>query len=223
MKKTFTLFLIAACAPFMAQAQYTTAGDGSTVTLTSLSQIPESGVTRVGDHTFEQAVTVTIAAGDHFQLEDSVTLRMAQDVQLIIEGTANFEVAHYATLTKRDAKAPSNVFHATDAAVTPFKNVTFEYTGIKVYASAGITVDGCTFRRHDGSTAHGSGAISLGGSASVSVTGSTFEYCQLSAIAGAANNANPLTIENCLFYKNGQAGRNYPQVNVTATFAEEEE
>lgn len=216
MKKFFTFLLMTAAVATVANAQdYTTAGDGTDYTFSSLAQIEGSGVTSQGNKVFDLTGNLTIAAGDNFTLEDSVMVRMAQDVQFTLNGTANFEVDHFAVFTKLAAKAPSNIFISDVTAPVSFKNVTLEYAGIKVYCDEEVKVDACNFRYHDGSTKHGSGAISLGGTATVTVTNCHFEYSQLSAIAGAANSATPLTVENCFFYKNGQAGRNYPQVNLT--------
>ena len=198
---------------------FTTAGDGTTWTMTKLAETEGTGVSKEGD-TFTLANNVIVAKGDRFEMEGGITVKLEKSVSLEIEGTANLEVpASKRSLFTRSAEGvtPGVVYIKCDEAVTTVKNLDFEYAGLKNFAEKGLVVDSCTFRYHAASTANGSSAIKLGGEgAEYVIRNCIFERNERSGIGGAANSSNPVTIENCQFLYNGTHNRNYPQVNLTA-------
>ncbi len=218
MKRLITLLSIAAAVSSMTAAEYITAGNGTNWNFATLAQVGESGVT-VGDApgTYVLDGSVTIAAGDSFTLDDGITVLMAKNAELVIDGTASFDVANGSTFTRQgEGVVPHYVFNRSQEGDIVFHNVHFEYAGLKQFSDYGITVDHCTFRYHEANTTNGSGAISIGGTGSVNVTNSTFEYNKRSGISGAANSSCNVTIEGCRFYYNDQQNLNYPQINLTA-------
>jgi len=198
---------------------YTTAGNGTTWTLTKLAETEGSGVTKEGT-TFTLANKVVVAKGDNFELEAGIQVLMAKDVDLLIEGTAKLDVPDdkrvLFTHTAEDVKSGMLNINRDDA-VTKVKNIDFEYVGLKSFGEKGLEVDSCTFRNHVYTSNNGSCALSMGGNGAEFVVRSCiFEKNERSAIGGSANSANPVLIENCQFLDNGTHNRNYPQVNLTA-------
>lgn len=220
MKKTVLMVLVALLTSAKSFAEdYKTAGDGTTWTLTKLAETAGSGVTSA-DGAFTLSNKVVIAKGDKFELEGGVTVKLAQDVNLEIEGTAKLDVpvSQRVLITRtEDGVVPGVLYYKSDDEATTIKNIDFEYAGLRNFGSMGFVVDSCTFRNHLYSSNNSSNALSLGSSeAAFEVRNCIFERCERSAIGGAANYTNPLVLENCHFLYNGTHNRNYPQVNLTA-------
>lgn len=198
---------------------YTTAGDGTTWTMTKLSETEGSGVTKDGT-TFTMANNVLVAKGDAFQIEGGITVQLAKGVSLEIEGSAMMVApADQRVLITRSAEGvvPGLFYMRNDEEVTTFRNIDFEYVGLKNFAEKGLVVDSCTFRHHAASTTNGSSAVNMGSTgAEFVITNCIFEQNDRSAIGGAANYSNPVRIENCQFLNNGTNNRLYPQINLTA-------
>lgn len=218
MKKISTLALCAAAAGLLTAAQaanYTTAGNGATVTLSSLAKIDGSGVTKAGN-VITIADSVTVAAGDKFQLEDGLTVKMADKVALRIDGPADFQVANGTTFTAVEGTNPYaiSVWDATQT--TKLKNVTFDQVGFRGPGKA-FEVTDCHFTNFNGANSnHGAFTMNNNG-AHYKFQNCTFERCAYSAIIGAANYNTPVIVENCQFIKNGTHNRLYPQLNLTAS------
>lgn len=192
---------------------YTTAGDGTAYTLASLSEIAGSGVTKA-DKVYTLANNVTIATGDSFTVESGATVKLATDVTLRIEGTANFAAEDRVTVTRADESAePKGIFVACDTEVTTFKNIDFSYAGLRNFGDKGLTVENCTFRYANGKLT--SAALGLGSAdACFEIKNCTFEENSVPAIAGAANYRNGVTIDNCKFVDNNTKNGNNPQVSL---------
>lgn len=218
MKKIVTLFGILAISLNVLAAEFATGGNGETWTFSKLVE-QSAGVVAAGEkpNTYILDGIVTISAGDRFTLDDGIVVMMGQSAEFVIEGYADCSVETGATFTRSgDGFVPRHVFNMSVDGEVKFRNVHFEYVGLKQYGDNPLTVDRCSFKYHQGSYTNGSGALNIGGTGSVTVTNSIFEYNLRCGIAGAANNSCNLTIEGCRFYYNGQSNGNYPQVNVTA-------
>lgn len=100
MKKFYLLTLISflSCG-IISAADYVTVGDGTTYTFQSLSEIMDSGVTKDGS-TYEVANNITISVNDKFQIENGITVKMGNTVQLRIDGSANFEATERVLFTR---------------------------------------------------------------------------------------------------------------------------
>lgn len=216
--RKFTLMAILAFS-FVVNAiaeDFKTAGDGKSWTMTALSETAGTGVTKNGT-AFTMANTVVIAAGDHFQIESGITVCMGEDVSLEVEGTAGFEAAERVLFTRTaEGVSPNAVYIKGETEKAKFKNIDFEYAGLKCSAPKGLEADRCTFKYHQASKKHGSSAVNMGLSgAEFLITNCMFSENVRSAIGGAANSSNSITIENCIFLKNGTSNLNYPQINLT--------
>lgn len=193
---------------------FKTAGDGTVWTLTKLAADAATGVTADGK-TFTMTAGIEISDGDTFRIEDGVTLRMGDGVQLRISGEADFAAGERVLITATDEAAkPYGLFMDCSKTAVSFTNIDFEQAGLKNFGTAGFTMDNCTFTRHNGVS--GTSAVSLGtDGTSFVITNCTFEECNRSAIGGAANYSNPVTIDNCTFRNNNTANVNAPQINLT--------
>ncbi|MDE6150975.1 MAG: right-handed parallel beta-helix repeat-containing protein, partial [Prevotella sp.] len=208
---TLTLFLVALTA--LADT-YQTAGDGTTWTLSKLAAVAESGITQAGN-TFTMTESVEIVSGDRFEIESGVKVMMADKVQLRISCDADFTATERVLFTATDTESqPYGIYLSNDNSATAFRNIDFEYAGIRCFGAYGADITDCTFKYHN--AVSGTAALSLGASgAQFSVTGCTFEKNARCAIAGAANFCNPVTITDCVFEGNGTDNKNYPQMNLT--------
>ena len=215
MKKIVLTACMAAAVTTTALADdFKTAGDGTLWTMTRLAQTESSGVERT-DNIFTMYNTVEIAEGDRFAIEDGITIKMADGVKLDIEGEADFEADERVLITTADDfDNPYGIFISNDKSTTTMTNIDFEYAGLRNFGAFGMNIDGCTFTWHN--AVSGTSALSMGtNGAAFSITNCTFTECQKSAIGGAANYMNPVTIENCTFTHNGTANTNAPQLNIT--------
>lgn len=136
MKKTLLLSSILIAAVPTALAEYVTLGDGTEYTLDALSQIEESGVTKDGS-TYVMLDNVTIAEGDKFAIEDGVTVKMGDGVQLRIEGEASLEATTAVTVTRNaDTDSPEGIGLFSEAKdVTVVKGINFEYAGLRAWTT----------------------------------------------------------------------------------------
>lgn len=216
MKKTTSIVFTLLLATLTALADtYQTAGNGTTWTLTKLSEVAESGVTKV-DNTFTIANDVEVVAGDKFQIEGGIQVMMADGVRLRVSCEADFTADERVLFTSTDTEAkPYGIYLDNDMTVTPFKNIDFMYAGLKCIGTYGADLTDCTFILHNAKS--GAAALALGGNgAEFNVTNCTFEKCSRAAIAGGANVLSPITITDCVFEGNSTTNGNTPQINLTA-------
>jgi len=216
MKKIVLAAITAAMAITNTMAEdFKTPGDGTVWTMTMLSETVASGVTKSGDKTFAMSDNVEISENDRFKIEDGITILMGDNVRLTITGEADFQAKERVLLTSvDDTSKPYGIFIDNDKSVTYFKNIDFEHAGLKNFGTYGLEADNCTFTRHN--AVSGTAALSMGTSgAEFRITNCTFTECAKSAIGGAANYMNPVTIDNCTFTANGTANMNTPQLNIT--------
>lgn len=217
--------------PVCGASAYKTPGNGTTYTLQRLSEDGTSGVSKRHIEGAETAFLLsqndTIAAGDHFVMDDGVTVLFDDQVTLVIEGEADFRLekgsmfdsafdgSETDPLSGQHVEAtPCGIVIDNEQSQTAFARCTFYYVGLRCTTSKGMTLDGCTFYYHNG--ALGQAALTLGpDEAPFSIRNCHFEGCTKAAIAGAANFRNPLLIEDCTFENNSTLNRNVPQLNLT--------
>ncbi len=215
-KNLLLISLLAGCA-VNAYAEYATLGDGTTYTLNSLSQIEGAGVAKDG-MVYTLSDDITIKPGDTFKIEGGATVKMATGITLRVEGLADFVAPEdgRVLITRADEEAePKGVNVSCDIPGSAFKNIDFEYASLRSFGDYGFDVDNCTFRYSNGKMSS-SGALTLGSSgACFKVVNSTFEYNTVPGIAGGANLACGLILDNCVFVDNTTSNANKPQINVT--------
>ena len=223
MKKMLMICLLAAAVQQASAEGIKTAGDGKTYTLDLLSQMENTGVDKYVDEDDGEVIYTllandTIAAGDRFVMEDNVTVLFDDNVTFVIEGEADFRLTKGATFDSAfddaDYVSPVGIVMKNEQSQTVFQNCTFYYVGLRNMSAKGLKVDNCAFYNNNG--AIGQAALSIGtDGAPFEVTNCIFSFNKKAAIAGAANYRNPLLIEDCEFYCNGQANGNTPQLNLT--------
>lgn len=216
------LLSVLSLVPLCAFAEdFTTAGDGTTYTLQSLSAIESTGVTLESEGVYVASQSFTIANGDFFNLESGVTLKMADGVQIIIDGAAQFNCTEQ-TLVTRNAETdlPKGFYIRTESDVdnpapkTVINNVKFEYAGVRTWFVGEVEVTNCEFWYNNGKN-NSAGALSLGISGSeYLVKGCKFMYGEVPAIGVGANILLGLVIDDCYFEDNNTANSNKPQVNI---------
>ena len=217
MKKIYALFFMTAIAAGAMAQEFTTDGSGNVYTFNSLSQIEGSGVTVQDDGSYLVSQNFTIAEGDVLQLVNNDVIKMANAVQVTVNGNADFAPADTAVIT-RDAEdsAPKGFWMLGENGNANLKNVTFEYVGLVFGGiNSSLHADNCTFTLHNGKSSS-SGALAF----NASCGGNIVENCYfientLNAIGNGATNPVGIIIRNCLFWHNTTDNRNKPQINLT--------
>ena len=217
MKKFYAFLALAAVATGAMADDFVSDGTGNVYTFNALSQIEGSGVTLQDDGSYLVAANFTIAEGDVLQLDNNAIIKMANGVQITIDGDANFTPADTAVVT-RDAEGsnPKGFWMLGENGNANLKNVTFEYVGV-VFGGANsrLYADNCTFTLHNGKSSS-SGALSFNSSCDNNIVENCyFIENTVNAIGNGANSPVGVTISNCLFWHNTTSNRNKPQINLT--------
>ncbi|MCR5129940.1 MAG: hypothetical protein K6C10_00560 [Prevotella sp.] len=196
---------------------FSTPNDGSTYSFATLATIDASGVSIIekdGQECYLMTISDTISANDVFLMDPQAVVLMADGVQLVILGKADFNVENVVFEPKATDAQPYGIFVGNEQEKTFFRNCTFNQVGLRNMSSTGLILDSVKFNHHNGMI--GQAALVLGANgASFEITNCTFAHCAKSAIAGAANYQNPIVIDHCEFLYNGQDNRNMPQLNLT--------
>ena len=216
MKKFYAFLALAAVATGAMADDFVSDGTGNVYTFNALSQIEGTGVTLQEDGSYLVSANFTIAEGDVLQLDNNAIIKMANGVQITIDGDANFTPADTAVVT-RDAEGsnPKGFWMLGENGNTNLKNVTFEYVGV-VFGGANsrLYADNCTFTLHNGKSSS-SGALSFNSSCDNNIVENCyFIENTVNAIGNGANSPVGVTISNCLFWHNTTSNRNKPQINL---------
>ena len=217
MKKFYAFLALAAVATGAMADDFVSDGTGNVYTFNALSQIEGTGVTLQEDGSYLVSANFTIAEGDVLQLDNNAIIKMANGVQITIDGDANFTPADTAVVT-RDAEGsnPKGFWMLGENGNANLKNVTFEYVGV-VFGGANsrLYADNCTFTLHNGKSSS-SGALSFNSSCDNNIVENCyFIENTVNAIGNGANSPVGVTISNCLFWHNTTSNRNKPQINLT--------
>lgn len=215
MKRLFTLFTALTASALTLQAyNYSTPGTGTTYTLESLAAIEASHVTK-GNGGYTLADSITISKGDSFQLKDGDIMLLGNKTAFIIQGSADFSVANKATVTRATEDDTPDVIRLEGEGTFCFKNVTFDYVGLKSYAPLNIVIDSCSFVNYH-SVNSNKGPICFGSTdCKLTLTNSYFSNNDFACYGGSANLMTRVRIENCVFNKSQKQNRNYPVLNLT--------
>lgn len=216
------LTALAAAAPAqMIGAEYTTPFSLETYTLESLSNVAESGVSKIEPGIYLMANDVTVTKRNSFSIAGVKELRIADGVCLTLECKPDLNSAERVKITRAsDDDAPKGIkidYSSTSATATNIKvaNIDFEYASLRNLGTVGMDVDQCTFSFANGAL-NSAAALSTGPSgASYNITNCEFNQCEVPAIAGSANYYCGLNIKGCKFFDNNTANTNKPQVNLT--------
>ncbi len=217
MKKFYVFLALAAVAAGAMADDFVSDGTGNVYTFNALSQIEATGVTLQDDGSYLVSKAFTISEGDVLQLQNNDLIKMANGVQITVNGDADFAPADTAVVT-RDAEGsnPKGFWMLGENGNANLKNVTFEYVGVVFGGlNSSLHVDNCTFTLHN-SKSSSSGAISFNASCDNNV----IENCYfientVNAIGNGSTNPVGIIIRNNIFWHNTTSNRNKPQINLS--------
>ncbi|MEG1886359.1 MAG: Ig-like domain-containing protein [Alistipes sp.] len=195
---------------------FMTDGTGESYTFERLSKLVGSGV-EAQDDSFVVTSNIIIAAKDKLVLGDGEKIKIADDIEMQIQGQVDFTPETPATIMAVDETAvPQRIYFADgeeDAGEGggEISNVTFTGVAIRYFGNIPLTIKKCTFTEITGKNA----AINLGAGALMTVAECRFIENSSSAIAGGSNMTTPLIFQDNYLYKNSQGVANKPQINVT--------
>ena len=217
MKKIYSFLLVAVIASGAMADNFVSDGTGNVFTFNTLSQIEGTGVTLQDDGSYLVSTNFTIAEGDVLKLENNDVIKMANGVQITINGDADFAPADTALITRdTEGSNPKGFWMLGENGNANLKNVRFEYVGICFGGvNSSLTADNCTFTLYNGKLSS-SGTISF----NASCDGNVIENCYfientLNAIGNGATNPVGAVIRNNVLWHNVTVNRNKPQINLT--------
>ena len=215
MRKTFTL-LLAATAVATATAGYVSDGSKKVYTFESLSKIDTSGVKKV-DGAYVVNEAISIAYGDTLRLQNGDVVKLADGVQVNIDGYADLTPSDTATVTRSAADAQPKGFRIYgDTASAVLKNVTFEYAGVAFGSDNGnLKADNCTFSYYNGKQVSAAALNFIRSSVGNEVTNCRFIESTTGALGNGANVPIGIVVKNNYFYHNNTGNSNRPQINLT--------
>ena len=217
MKKFYSFLLMAAVAAGAMADDYVSDGTGNVYTFNALSQIEGTGVTLQDDGSYLVSQNFTISEGDVLQLDNNAVVKMANGVQITVNGNADFAPADTAVVTRHaEGSNPKGFWMLGDNGNAELKNVTFEYVGVVFGgANSSLTANNCTFTLHNGKSSS-SGALSFNSSCDNNIVENCyFIENTVNAIGNGANAPVGIAIRDCLFWHNTTSNRNKPQINLT--------
>ncbi len=215
MKKTFTL-LLAATAVATATAGYVSDGSKKVYTFESLSKIDTSGVKKVGN-AYVVNEGISIAEGDTLRLQSGDVVKLADGVQVNIDGYADLAPSDTATVTRSaDGAQPKGFRIYGDNASAVLKNVTFEYGGVAFGSDKGnLKADNCTFRYYNGKQVSAAALNFSRSSVGNVVKNCSFIESTTGALGNGANVPIGIVVKDNYFYHNNTGNSNRPQINLT--------
>ena len=195
-----------------------TAGTGQTYNFAKLSTMEGSGVRWIDGQPGYYAVerNDTIDASDIFEIDEGVTVKFADKISFVIEGTAALKAPfdNPTTFTRLNDSDTPYCIRIEDHYGVIMSNLNFEYLGVEVSKEDALMLNNCSFKYHNGSTAAALYFVKAGGSCTINDC--HFEECQKAAIGSAANAQQDFDIHGSTFIRNSTLNRNIPQINVTA-------
>lgn len=221
MKKTFTL-LLAATAVATATAGYVSDGSKKVYTFESLSKIDTSGVKKVGN-AYVVNEAISIAEGDTLRLQSGDVVKLADGVQVSIDGYADLAPSDTATVTRSaDDALPKGFRIYGDNASAVLKNVTFEYAGVAFGSDNGnLKADNCTFSYYNGKQVSAAALAFSRSSTGNEVKNCRFIESTTGAIGNGANVPVGIVIKDNYLYHNNTGNSNRPQINLTCAGSSE--
>ncbi len=191
-------------------AQFTTPNTGVTWRLSDLVANAPATVSGSGT-TFTLSQNLTIAVNDTFIIDTDVTLLMANDVQLVIQGNFSAD-ADNILITKATEEARYREIIFENTATGFMRNVTVTYgKGIRA-ATGNFEMQSCTVSYHlNGSTTSSALQVAIG---QPIINNSTFKFNYYPAIGSSATAAASPIITNNLLEGNNDSNGNRPQINL---------
>lgn len=208
MKKLFTILMLLCLQN--AYSQYTSPGNGTVFTLSSLSAAAPNAVVNNGTD-FTMLQNVTISVGDTFLMDTNTTLKMNSNVQLTVAGTYT-TTASQILITATDPNLPFRGILFDITSNVSIKNTTLEYGGGIRVSTSNFLMDNCIVRNFKSGLVT-SGAMSFSTGTPV-VQNSQFINNDLPALSSGANQTVALSSLNNYLSGNSKTNGNRPQINM---------
>ena len=195
----------------LAQAQWTSPGNGTTYSMRDLVEASDGCVEFVEDGTFRINSDLTISENDNFVIADGENIVLVKDqVTITIKGSFNCShQSNYVEIKTENSEHYNLRFeNASECALSGIK---FKYGGGFMIIESNVTFEDCYFVHSN--TQSNNAAVNYMNCNPV-FKGCTFKNNDGAAIASGVNVNGSPTIMDCYFYNNVITNQNLPQINL---------
>ena len=210
-----TILFMSICA--FANAQFTSPGNGTSYTLTSLSAAAPTVLVKSGtDYTL--TADLTLSATDKLLIDENTTLKVNPNVAIFVYGEYKTTATSF-TITASTIGSPYRGIRFEEGSVAEMKNTRIEYGGgVRVLTANPFLMDNCILYKNNNS-----GTTNLASSAALAlfqgkghvVKNSQFLENSRAGINSGASGTVSIDIINNYFYGNTtDPNGNYPQINM---------
>jgi len=208
MKRFYTLFSLGLSTFIF--AQFTTPGNGSTYTLSSLSTAAPTVLVNNGSE-YQMTNDITIAATDKLIIDENTTVKVDAGKALYVYGEYHTTTSNF-VITATNITAPFKGIQFETGSIAEMKNTTVEFGGGIRVLTENFLMDNCIVRKNASGVAT-NGAVSLFRGNPV-IKNSQFLENVKSGIGSGTSSAVSVTIENNYFFGNNTGNNNNPQINI---------
>lgn len=208
MKKISILFMVFITG--WLSAQYTSPGNGTVFTLSSLSAAAPTVLVNNGTF-YTMTDDITISATDKLLMNEDTTVKIASGKTLYIAGEYDTTATNL-LITAVDSTTPFKGIRFEDGSTGTMKNTRIEYGGGIRVLTANFFMDNCIVYKNNGGIST-SGAIGFSKGIPV-VQNSQFLENERPAFGSAANATVSARLINNYLFKNVQNNANTPQINM---------
>jgi len=206
--KKMTLLFMSICA--FANAQFTSPGNGTSYTLSSLSAAAPTVLVNNGTN-YTLTADLTISATDKLTITEDTTLKVNSGVTIFVYGEYKTTAGNF-TITAIEPATPFKGIRFEDGSVAEMRNTRIEYGGGVRVLSANFLMDNCILYKNNGGVST-SGALSFSKGSPI-VSNSQFLENSKAAIGSAANSTVSGTFSNNYIFGNVTENINTPQINM---------
>lgn len=211
--KKFTLLMILGCT--FVKAQFTTPGNGTSYTLTTLSAAAPNTLVKTGaDYTL--TADLTLSATDKLIIDENTTLKVNPLVAIFVYGEYRTTATNF-TITASTIGSPYRGIRFEEGSVAEMKNTRVEYGGGVRVLTTGFQMDNCILYKNNNSgttNVASSAALAIFQGSGHVVKNSQFLENSRAGINSGASGAVSIDIINNYFYGNNTDNGNYPQINM---------
>lgn len=145
MKRIFTLVLSAMSICAMAET-FVTPGTGKNYGFGDIAKL-NACVVETSPNTFLVSEAFTVAAGDTLSIESGAVVKLANGVEVTVEGDMIMTPAVQALITRADeASSPKGFYVKGDNSHLKASNLCVEYAQMRQFTPNGLLIENCTFR-----------------------------------------------------------------------------
>ncbi len=208
MKKFALLFLTTV--GYFTYAQFTSPGNGTIYTLSSLSEAAPSVLIKNASE-YHMTQDITIQFGDTLLMDENATIKVDADKAIYIYGVYSTTTSNL-LITATNTEAPFKGIRFETGSVAEMKNTKIEYGGGVRVLTDSFLMDNCILYKNIGGVSS-SGALSFFSGNPV-VRNSQFLENSKAGIATGVSSGSSITIENNYLYGNNTDNANSPQINI---------